>query len=213
MRASTNPFGRTIQEIASSVAERSKPRPTTPAPFPGQLSATVNVAGFVKASSFKQLGMPPPQSPVAAKQAFPPAPLPKSARSGPSKGPTTTLQVSERQVFCAFVDYIAHLQLTISFCKQRKNPVTDHIKAVKKEFSTHIIPDFIMTSNSCAFFLSIQYHKLHPEYIKTRIKETPSRYAVRVLLVYVDTDDNSTALNDLNKFAIFNNMTLILAWR
>ena len=75
-----------------------------------------------------------------------------------------------------------------------------------------IVPDFIMSTTSCALFLSCKYHSLHPQYIHRRIAELKTDFKLRILLVLVDVEDNMATLLFLNKLAVQQNFTLILAW-
>ena len=95
--------------------------------------------------------------------------------------------------------------------KQRGNAVLNFIRNVPFAYST-MVPDYIMSTTRCALFLSLKYHSLYPDYIHRRIAELRTDFILRVLLVLVDTDDNANILLFLNKLAITNNMTLILAW-
>jgi DNA excision repair protein ERCC-1 len=95
--------------------------------------------------------------------------------------------------------------------KQRGNAVLNFIRNVPFAYST-MVPDYIMSTTRCALFLSLKYHSLYPDYIHRRIAEIRTDFVLRVLLVLVDTEDNANILLFLNKLAITNNMTLILAW-
>ncbi|KAI9101145.1 restriction endonuclease type II-like protein [Phlyctochytrium arcticum] len=93
----------------------------------------------------------------------------------------------------------------------RGNKVLTCIKNVPWEFSD-ILADYQVGTTACALFLSLKYHRLHPEYVYTRIKQIQNAYLLRVLLCLVDIDDHSSSLRDLTRMGAFNNMTLILAW-
>ncbi len=95
--------------------------------------------------------------------------------------------------------------------KQKGNGILKLIRNVPFEFS-RMVPDYVMSTSRCALFLSCKYHSLYPDYIHRRIAELKTDFVLRVLLVLVDVEDNSNTLNFLNKLAVFNNMTLILAW-
>eukprot|EP00980_Cylindrotheca_fusiformis_P022247 scaffold9153_cov121-Cylindrotheca_fusiformis.AAC.11 len=95
--------------------------------------------------------------------------------------------------------------------KQRGNGVLKFIRNVPFAYSK-MVPDYIMSSTSCALFLSIKYHQLYPHYIHRRLAELKSDFKVRILLVLVDVEDNANALLYLNKLSVTNNVTLVLAW-
>lgn len=59
---------------------------------------------------------------------------------------------------------------------------------------------------------SLKYHRLHPEYIYTRIRNLQGRYNLRVLLAMVDIPNHEDALRELSKTSLVNNVTLVLCW-
>jgi len=95
--------------------------------------------------------------------------------------------------------------------KQRGNDVLKYIRNVPFAFSK-MVPDYIMSTTTCALFLSIKYHQLYPEYIFRRIGELGKDFRLRILLILVDVEDNAAVLLKLNRLAVTNDMTLILAW-
>ena len=46
--------------------------------------------------------------------------------------------------------------------------------------------DYEIGRTSCALFLSLRYHKLHPNYIYERFQKLGKQFNLRVLLVLVD---------------------------
>ncbi|KAK0545846.1 ssDNA endonuclease and repair protein rad10 [Tilletia horrida] len=58
----------------------------------------------------------------------------------------------------------------------------------------------------------LRYHRLHPEYIHTRIQKLAQMYALRILLIMCDVNDHQAAIKELTKVAIVNNLTIIVAW-
>lgn len=75
-----------------------------------------------------------------------------------------------------------------------------------------MVPDYIFSPTRCALFLSIRYHNLHSNYIRRRISELGKDFDLRVLLCYVDVDDNANVILSLNNLCVENDLTLILAW-
>lgn len=59
---------------------------------------------------------------------------------------------------------------------------------------------------------SLKYHRLHPEYIYTRIRNLQGRYNLRVLLALVDIPNHEDSLRELAKTSLVNNVTLVLCW-
>lgn len=62
--------------------------------------------------------------------------------------------------------------------------------------------------NTC----SLKYHRLHPEYIYTRIRNLQGRYTLRILLAIVDIPNHEDSLRELSKTSLVNNVTLVLCW-
>ena len=95
--------------------------------------------------------------------------------------------------------------------KQKGNPVLQHIRNVPHKFSP-MVPDYIFAPTRCALYLSLRYHNLHPNYIHRRIAELKNDFEFRMLLCYVDLEDNTNPILFLNDLCVQNNLTLILAW-
>lgn len=60
-------------------------------------------------------------------------------------------------------------------------------------------------------FLSLKYHKLHPEYINKRIQSL-NKSKSNILLCVVDIDNSEDILRYVNKICMFNDFTLLLAF-
>ncbi|KND01765.1 DNA repair protein rad10 [Spizellomyces punctatus DAOM BR117] len=100
--------------------------------------------------------------------------------------------------------------IVVNSC-QRGNGVLNFIKNVPWEYGD-IIPDYQVGMTSCALFLSLKYHRLHPEYVYTRIRQLGHHYLLRILLCLVDIEDHQASIRDLTRICVYNNITLILAW-
>ena len=95
--------------------------------------------------------------------------------------------------------------------RQKGNPVLAAIKSLPWEYGD-IPADFLLGVTSCALFLSLKYHRLHPEYIYTRIKGLQGKYSLRVVFVLVDIGNHEQSLKELSKTSLINNVTLIATW-
>lgn len=95
--------------------------------------------------------------------------------------------------------------------RQKGNPILNAIHSVPWEYSD-IPADYIIGGTTCALFLSLKYHRLHPEYIYARIRALGGKYNLRVLLAMVDIPNHEDTLKELSKTSLINNLTLILAW-
>uniref|UniRef100_G1PKB3 DNA excision repair protein ERCC-1 n=1 Tax=Myotis lucifugus TaxID=59463 RepID=G1PKB3_MYOLU len=95
--------------------------------------------------------------------------------------------------------------------RQRGNPVLKFVRNVPWEFGD-VVPDYVLGQSTCALFLSLRYHNLHPDYIHERLQSLGKSFALRVLLVQVDVKDPQQALKELAKMCILADCTLVLAW-
>lgn len=95
--------------------------------------------------------------------------------------------------------------------RQKGNPVLNNIRSLPWEYGD-IQTDFVLGNTTCAFFLSLKYHRLHPEYIYARIKSLGAKYNLRVLLTMVDIQNHEEPLKELSKTSLVNNLTLVLCW-
>ncbi|VDK40787.1 unnamed protein product [Taenia asiatica] len=69
--------------------------------------------------------------------------------------------------------------------RQRGNPLLELIRHVTWEYAA-IEPDYVFGPSQCAFFLSLRYHNLNPEYIFKRLQKLKSTFQLIVLIVLVD---------------------------
>lgn len=106
----------------------------------------------------------------------------------------------------------AALSLTIvASHRQQKNPLIEHIKELRVSFA-HIVPDFLLSPTHCALFISLKYHRLHPDYLLPRIHSLKKHYKVRLLLCVVDLTDYDVPLENVTHLAFQGSMSLFLAW-
>ncbi|KAJ5560052.1 Mating-type switching protein swi10 [Penicillium frequentans] len=95
--------------------------------------------------------------------------------------------------------------------RQKGNPILNHIKLVPWEY-TETPADYVIGMTTCALFLSLKYHRLHPEYVYSRIRLLAGKFNLRIVLVMVDIPNHEEVLKELSKTSIVNNLTLILCW-
>jgi DNA excision repair protein ERCC-1 len=95
--------------------------------------------------------------------------------------------------------------------RQKGNPILNHVRSLPWEYSD-IQCDYVLGATTCALFLSLKYHRLHPEYIYSRLRAVGKSYNLRVLLTMVDITNHEEALKELSKTSMINNLTLILCW-
>ena len=95
--------------------------------------------------------------------------------------------------------------------RQKGNPILNYIRSLPWEYGD-IPADYVLGATTCALFLSLKYHRLHPEYIYSRIRALGQKYNLRVLLTMVDIQNHEESLKELSKTSLINNLTLILCW-
>jgi DNA excision repair protein ERCC-1 len=95
--------------------------------------------------------------------------------------------------------------------RQKGNPILNGIRSVPWEYSD-ILPDYVLGVTTCALFLSLKYHRLHPEYIYNRIQKLAGKYNLRILLTMVDIQNHEDAIKELSKTSLINNVTIVLCW-
>ncbi|KAL7929066.1 hypothetical protein V8C35DRAFT_284699 [Trichoderma chlorosporum] len=95
--------------------------------------------------------------------------------------------------------------------RQRGNPLLTSVRSIPWEYSD-IPADYVLGLTTCALFLSLKYHRLHPEYIYTRIRNLQGKYNLRILLTLVDIPNHEDSLRELSKTSVVNNVTVILCW-
>ncbi|KAI9811908.1 MAG: ssDNA endonuclease and repair protein rad10 [Phylliscum demangeonii] len=95
--------------------------------------------------------------------------------------------------------------------RQKGNPILNGIQSVAWEYAD-IVADYVVGNTSCVLFLSLKYHRLHPEYIYGRMRALAGKYRLRVLLTLVDIDGHEEPLRELAKTGLVNNWTLLLCW-
>lgn len=96
---------------------------------------------------------------------------------------------------------------------QTGNPLLEYLPFYQTNSKIRDV-DYVINSKCVALFLSLKYHKLHPEYIYNKLKKVTYNHeeTIRVLLVLVDIADFQDVIRELNKIALFNKLSLIVAW-
>ena len=95
--------------------------------------------------------------------------------------------------------------------RQKGNPILNSVRSVAWEYSD-INADYVVGATTCALFLSLKYHRLHPEYIYNRIRDLKGQYNLRILLTMVDIENHEDPLRELSKTSLVNNVTVMLCW-
>ncbi|KAK3014559.1 hypothetical protein RJ639_010173 [Escallonia herrerae] len=129
-------------------------------------------------------------------------------QNGPSRN---AILVSHRQG-CNVGEVVASPLITVgSSLIAKGNPSLKHIRNVRRAFAD-IVCDYLLGQNSCALYLSLRYHLLHPDYLYYRIRELQKNYKLRVVLCHVDVEDVVKPLLEVTKTALLHDCTLLCGW-
>ncbi|CCM03593.1 uncharacterized protein FIBRA_05730 [Fibroporia radiculosa] len=93
----------------------------------------------------------------------------------------------------------------------RGNPILESVRNIGKEFGD-IVADYQVGRTTGVLFLSLRYHRLHPEYIHQRIERLGRSYNLRILLLMCDVSEHQEPIRELTKVCLINNMTIMVAW-
>ncbi|BCR84916.1 DNA repair protein RAD10 [Aspergillus chevalieri] len=144
---------------------------------------------------------------LQAEQSAPPKPRNTLSSSTAPRQPTPKVQQPKPQALPP-----KHAPSAILVSKRQKgNPILSYIKILPWEYAD-IPADYVLGNTTCALFLSLKYHRLHPEYIYSRIRGIAGKYRLRILLIIVDIPNHEDNLKELSKTSIINNLTLMLCW-
>lgn len=95
--------------------------------------------------------------------------------------------------------------------RQKGNSLLKHIRNVRWVFAD-IVCDYLLGPSSCALYLSLRYHLLHPDYLYYRIRELQKNFKLRVVLCHVDVEDVVKPLLEVTKTAMLHDCTLLCGW-
>ncbi|GMG37980.1 unnamed protein product [Ambrosiozyma monospora] len=101
---------------------------------------------------------------------------------------------------------------------QKGNPLLPSLKRVSYTFNDKVKDvDYLVNSHCVAIFLSVKYHKLHPEYIYNKLKKlrynrnSNNSEILKVVLLVLDTDANvDDSVREMNKMCLFNDLSLVV---
>uniref|UniRef100_A0A6V7QUP6 DNA excision repair protein ERCC-1 n=1 Tax=Ananas comosus var. bracteatus TaxID=296719 RepID=A0A6V7QUP6_ANACO len=95
--------------------------------------------------------------------------------------------------------------------RQKGNPLLKHIRNVRWMFAD-IVCDYLLGQGSCALYISLRYHLLHPDYLYYRIRELQKDFKLRVVLCHVDVEDVIKPLHEVTRTALLHDCTLLCGW-
>jgi DNA excision repair protein ERCC-1 len=135
---------------------------------------------------------------------------PQGSRSSMSKPPIAAVGVQQPKPETLSRPGASSSSILVSH-RQKGNPILTHIRHQAWEYAD-IPADYVLGATTCALFLSLKYHRLHPEYIYGRIRDLQGKYNLRILLVMVDIETHEESLKELSKTSLINNVTVVLSW-
>ncbi|KAG6646548.1 DNA excision repair protein ERCC-1 [Carya illinoinensis] len=197
------------------VVESSQSKSTPPSLFNPSQSFS-QAFSFIKSSEFYS---PPPPLSSTSSSYFPQpvqasdgtgsrqttqsdAPSSSSSASAPAATPSSTLStpLSTQSRNAILVSH-----------RQKGNPLLRHIRNVRWAFAD-VLCDYLLGQSSCALYLSLRYHLLHPDYLYFRIRELQKNFKLRIVLCHVDVEDVVKPLLEVTKTVLLHDCTLLCAW-
>lgn len=86
------------------------------------------------------------------------------------------------------------------------------IRNVPWVYTSDSTADYVMGDSTCALYLSLRYHLLHPDYLLRRLRELSPAYSLRIVLLHVDSEDAEKPVLNVTKLATAHDCTVLLAW-
>jgi DNA excision repair protein ERCC-1 len=174
------------QEVFGSGASSSAAPPSYNPP-PTTAASSSSSSSFSQAFSFlksTEFYSPPPPPPQTT------TPRPPQASSA-AQAPKNAILVSHRQ---------------------KGNPLLKHIRNARWTYAD-IVPDYVLGQSSCALYISLRYHLLHPDYLYYRIRELQKNFKLRVILCHIDVEDVVKPLHEVTRTSLLHDCTLLCGWR
>lgn len=94
---------------------------------------------------------------------------------------------------------------------QKGNPVLKFITNVSHQFGD-ILCDYEVGKTTGVLFLSLKYHRLHPNYIYERLRELGKSYSLQILLLLIDIKDPDRTIRELTRVSFLLEFTILLTW-
>ncbi|XP_030534908.1 DNA excision repair protein ERCC-1 [Rhodamnia argentea] len=198
---------KTVIRIPSyqEVLESSQSKSTPPSLFTPSASFS-QAFSFLKSSEFYSPPPPPPSLPPPTANVSAAAATAATSTWSVAGTSSAVAGSSSKSSFAAQ----SRNAILVSH-RQKGNPLLKHIRNVRWAFAD-IIGDYLLGQNSCALYLSLRYHLLHPDYLYYRIRELQKNYKLRVVLCHVDVEDVVKPLLEVTKTALLHDCTLLCGW-
>lgn len=180
---------------SSSPSVSAQPAAASSSAAAGKTGAVGNPTSFSEAFSFiknTEFYTPPPEPAIRASET-PSEPSTAAAPAG-----AASLSGQNRNAIL-----VSH--------RQKGNPLLKHIRNVRWVFAD-VVCDYLLGQSSCALYLSLRYHLLHPDYLYHRIRELQKSFKLRVVLCHVDVEDVIKPLLEVTRTALLHDCTLLCGW-
>ncbi|KAH0703516.1 DNA excision repair protein ERCC-1 isoform X2 [Solanum tuberosum] len=151
---------------------------------------------FVKNSEFYSPPPPPNTQPSSSSQSATPRPV-NSSDVNTSSSSTPSSSANRNAILVSN--------------RQKGNPLLKHIRNVRWTFAD-IVCDYLLGPNTCALYLSLRYHLLHPDYLYFRIRELQKNFRLRIILCHVDVEDVIKPLLEVTRTSLLHDCTLLCGW-
>ncbi|PKA64196.1 DNA excision repair protein ERCC-1 [Apostasia shenzhenica] len=171
---------------------------------------------FIKASEFYTPPPQPPASATAPPQEGTPRRDPESEASSsvvshcPSSYPSSG-SASASSNYLSVNASAQHRNAILVSHRQKGNPLLKHIRNVRWAFAD-VVCDYLLGQGSCALYLSLRYHLLHPDYLYYRIRELQKNFKLRVVLCHIDVEDVIKPLLEVTRTTLLHDCTLLCGW-
>ncbi|XVF31298.1 hypothetical protein REPUB_Repub16aG0133900 [Reevesia pubescens] len=185
------------------VIESSQIKSTPPSLFTPSQSFS-QAFNFIKSSEFYSPPPPPPAAPRPISEANVPS-------SSSSSAASTCATPAAAAVASSSSNSAQNRNALLVSHRQKGNPLLKHIRNVRWAFAD-VVCDYLLGQNSCALYLSLRYHLLHPDYLYYRIRELQKNFKLRVVLCHVDVEDVVKPLLEVTKTALLHDCTLLCGW-
>lgn len=94
--------------------------------------------------------------------------------------------------------------------KQLENDLLNYINGWKENKFLKDA-DYVVNGEIAVLYLSLEFHKVRPGYIEKRMGGLRQN-GCRIVLLHIDTGDWEKSLAELNAFALFHGLTLVVGW-
>ncbi|KAM3402719.1 hypothetical protein ACQJBY_006501 [Aegilops geniculata] len=175
--------GTAASSSSSTPPSYNPPLPSAASAAAGSSSSFSEAFSFLKSSEFYSPPPPPPQ--------------PSTSPRPPLAGATTTPSQSKNAILVSN--------------RQKGNPLLKHIRNARWTFAD-IVPDYVIGQSSCALYISLRYHLLHPDYLYYRIRELQKNFKLRVILCHIDIEDVVKPLHEVTRTSLLHDCTLLCGW-